>query len=172
MNFDNFRKDDKTIDAVVRNFEIIGEAANRIPEKVKNGIQEYRMAQYTSLFSTFFLDKKVGQKSQGRHNRTAYAALPTHNNSHSISNYYFTKFVNHDSFGYCRRRYCASYNFNLYIGMKDATRHWAILLFLKIRDNHSLSILLERCRERTKTAVEPLRLLDLFVSFYIKAKTR
>ena len=35
MNFDNFREDDKTIDAVVRNFEIIGEAANRIPEKIK-----------------------------------------------------------------------------------------------------------------------------------------
>ena len=35
MTFDDFRKDDKTIDAVVRNFEIVGEAANRIPEKVK-----------------------------------------------------------------------------------------------------------------------------------------
>lgn len=29
-DFDSFIKDDKTIDAVVRNFEIIGEAANRI----------------------------------------------------------------------------------------------------------------------------------------------
>lgn len=28
--YDSFIKDDKTIDAVVRNFEIIGEAANRI----------------------------------------------------------------------------------------------------------------------------------------------
>ena len=30
LDFDAFIKDDKTIDAVVRNFEIIGEAANRI----------------------------------------------------------------------------------------------------------------------------------------------
>ncbi len=30
INFDSFISDDKTIDAVVRNFEIIGEAANRI----------------------------------------------------------------------------------------------------------------------------------------------
>lgn len=30
LNFDSFLNDDKTIDAVVRNFEIIGEAANRI----------------------------------------------------------------------------------------------------------------------------------------------
>lgn len=35
MSFDNFIKDDKTIDAVVRNFEIIGEAANRVPEEFK-----------------------------------------------------------------------------------------------------------------------------------------
>ena len=30
LNYDSFLTDDKTIDAVVRNFEIIGEAANRI----------------------------------------------------------------------------------------------------------------------------------------------
>jgi len=30
INFNSFIADDKTIDAVVRNFEIIGEAANRI----------------------------------------------------------------------------------------------------------------------------------------------
>ena len=31
---DTFIKDDKTIDSVVRNLEIIGEAANRLPENV------------------------------------------------------------------------------------------------------------------------------------------
>ena len=36
MNFDGFHKDRKTIDAVVRNFEIIGEASKFIPEEVKN----------------------------------------------------------------------------------------------------------------------------------------
>lgn len=35
MNYTDFIADEKTIDAVVRNFEIIGEAANRIPEEFK-----------------------------------------------------------------------------------------------------------------------------------------
>jgi len=35
MNFEEFLKDSKTIDAVIRNFEIIGEAANRLPEEFK-----------------------------------------------------------------------------------------------------------------------------------------
>ena len=30
LNYDSFIQDDKTIDAVIRNFEIIGEAANRL----------------------------------------------------------------------------------------------------------------------------------------------
>jgi len=32
MSYDEFIGDDKTIDAVVRNFEVIGEAANRVLE--------------------------------------------------------------------------------------------------------------------------------------------
>jgi uncharacterized protein with HEPN domain len=37
IDFDSFLSDDKTIDAVVRNFEIIGEAANRIaPDFINN----------------------------------------------------------------------------------------------------------------------------------------
>lgn len=35
FTFESFIKDDKTIDAVIRNFEIIGEAANRLPESFK-----------------------------------------------------------------------------------------------------------------------------------------
>ena len=35
MNFDNFINDEKTIDAVVRNFEIIGEASNRVSPDFK-----------------------------------------------------------------------------------------------------------------------------------------
>ena len=35
MDYDSFVNDDKTIDAVVRNFEIIGEAANRIDDDFK-----------------------------------------------------------------------------------------------------------------------------------------
>lgn len=33
---DAFLTDTRTIDAVIRNFEIIGEAANRLPEEFKN----------------------------------------------------------------------------------------------------------------------------------------
>ena len=36
FSFDEFTKDGKTIDAVIRNFEIIGEAANRLPEEFKD----------------------------------------------------------------------------------------------------------------------------------------
>jgi uncharacterized protein with HEPN domain len=36
LNFETYLEDDKTIDAVIRNFEIIGEAANRIDIKFKN----------------------------------------------------------------------------------------------------------------------------------------
>lgn len=36
LSFQQFINDSKTIDAVIRNFEIIGEAANRLPEKFKN----------------------------------------------------------------------------------------------------------------------------------------
>ena len=35
MTFEEFSRDEKTIDAVVRNFEIIGEAANRVEEEIK-----------------------------------------------------------------------------------------------------------------------------------------
>jgi uncharacterized protein with HEPN domain len=35
LSFEDFTKDSKTIDAVVRNFEIIGEACSRLPENFK-----------------------------------------------------------------------------------------------------------------------------------------
>lgn len=40
LSFDDFTKDSKTIDAVIRNFEIIGEAANRLPENFKDQHQD------------------------------------------------------------------------------------------------------------------------------------
>ena len=36
LSFDDFINDSKTIDAVIRNFEIIGEAANRLPDNYKD----------------------------------------------------------------------------------------------------------------------------------------
>lgn len=41
MTFEEFTVDEKTADAVARNFEIIGEAANRLPDKFK--------AQYSNI---------------------------------------------------------------------------------------------------------------------------
>ena len=39
LSLDDFLKDDKTIDAVIRNFEIIGEASNRIPDEIRDKFQ-------------------------------------------------------------------------------------------------------------------------------------
>ena len=36
MDYDTWREDRKTIDAVIRNIEIIGEAAANIPEDIQN----------------------------------------------------------------------------------------------------------------------------------------
>ncbi|MEZ0484265.1 HepT-like ribonuclease domain-containing protein [Fibrella aquatica] len=36
LTYELFLDDDKTIDAVIRNFEIIGEAANRLPDEFKD----------------------------------------------------------------------------------------------------------------------------------------
>ena len=36
LSFEDFVNDSKTVDAVIRNFEIIGEAANRLPEDFKD----------------------------------------------------------------------------------------------------------------------------------------
>ncbi len=37
LTYEEFIADSKTIDAVVRNFEIIGETANRLPDEFKDG---------------------------------------------------------------------------------------------------------------------------------------
>ena len=40
FSFEDFIKDGKTVDAVIRNFEIIGEAANRLSEDFKDQYPE------------------------------------------------------------------------------------------------------------------------------------
>ena len=45
-NYNSFIQDSKTLDAVIRNFEVIGEAANRLPEDFKEahqGINWFRL---------------------------------------------------------------------------------------------------------------------------------
>jgi len=38
MSFEEFFTDNKTVDAVIRNFEIIGEATNLLPDEIKENI--------------------------------------------------------------------------------------------------------------------------------------
>jgi hypothetical protein len=35
-NFDTFKDDERTVDAVIRNLEIIGEASNKIPKNIRD----------------------------------------------------------------------------------------------------------------------------------------
>lgn len=85
MNFDHFRKDDKTIDAVVRNFEIIGEAANRIPEKIKtvyNNIEWRRLIGFRNriIHEYFGIDYavvwKIKEENIPELNRYSTSSLP------------------------------------------------------------------------------------------------
>lgn len=46
ISFKKFKSDFKTIDAVVRNFEIIGEAAIKVPEKLK---EEYNSIPWSKM---------------------------------------------------------------------------------------------------------------------------
>ena len=49
MTYDEFIKDDKTKDAVVRNLEIIGEAANSIPESIREQYPEIPWRSVTDM---------------------------------------------------------------------------------------------------------------------------
>jgi len=40
VSFEEFSKDNKTVDAVIRNFEIIGEASNLLPDEIKEKYSE------------------------------------------------------------------------------------------------------------------------------------
>jgi uncharacterized protein with HEPN domain len=40
LTYDEFKADGMRVDAVIRNFEIIGEAANRLPDQIKDEITE------------------------------------------------------------------------------------------------------------------------------------
>ena len=46
ISFENFLNDGKTVDAVVRNLEIIGEASNRLPEDFK---EKYSQIEWSKI---------------------------------------------------------------------------------------------------------------------------
>jgi uncharacterized protein with HEPN domain len=49
MTQDTFQEDEKTSDAVVRNFEVIGEAAGRLPEDFTNRYSEIEWSKIVGL---------------------------------------------------------------------------------------------------------------------------
>ena len=64
LSFEEFLSDDKTIDAVIRNFEIIGEAANRLPSDFKENhceIDWYRIRGFRNriVHHYFGIDYKI-----------------------------------------------------------------------------------------------------------------
>src|SRR5689334_6623109 len=64
LSFEQFVGDNKTVDAVIRNFEIIGEAANRLPEEFKERYSEmdwYRIRGFRNriIHDYFGIDYKI-----------------------------------------------------------------------------------------------------------------
>ena len=49
MTFEQFKADDKTYDAVIRNLEIIGEAAKRLPDDVRTMMPDIEWSKATGL---------------------------------------------------------------------------------------------------------------------------
>lgn len=49
QSFESFAKDEKTIDAVIRNLEIIGEAARNVPKDTRNQHQEIKWRRIIGL---------------------------------------------------------------------------------------------------------------------------
>jgi len=49
LSFDAFSKDQKSVDAVVRNLEIIGEVANRLPDEFKEKYSEMQWHKVVGL---------------------------------------------------------------------------------------------------------------------------
>ncbi len=49
MDFDSFSEDKKTVDAVVRNLEIIGEAARNLPVELKNSLADIQWHKIVAL---------------------------------------------------------------------------------------------------------------------------
>src|SRR6476661_4032977 len=59
MSYYDFSADDKTVDAVVRNIEIISEAANKIPEQYKTAHPEINWANIVDYANRTVLDTSI-----------------------------------------------------------------------------------------------------------------
>jgi len=46
-DFEKFKNDDKTVDAVIRNLEIIGEASNKVPENIR---EKYPLVPWDEMY--------------------------------------------------------------------------------------------------------------------------
>ena len=82
MNFEAFFNDSKTLDAVIRNFEIIREAANRLPEDFKdnhNNIDWHRIRGFRNRIVHDYMGIDFGIVWEIRNNylQTLIAALNT-----------------------------------------------------------------------------------------------
>ena len=51
LDYEGFRKDDKAMYAVIHTFEIIGEAARQIPEKVRDANPEIQWREITGMWN-------------------------------------------------------------------------------------------------------------------------
>jgi hypothetical protein len=73
MSFDQFCVDRKTQDAVVRNLEVIGEAARNLPDEIKNIIADIEWKKITSLRNLLAHEYfGINQKSYGTLFKTRY----------------------------------------------------------------------------------------------------
>ena len=61
MSFQEFERDVKTQDAVIRNFEIIGEAANRLPDEIRSLYQDTEWAKIVA-FRNILIHQYFGVK--------------------------------------------------------------------------------------------------------------
>jgi len=88
MDFDNFKSDTKTVDAVVRNFEIIGEAAAHMPEEIVAGHpeipwQDMRDMRNVLAHEYFGIDEKIVWETIS--NRSPHSPIVSRNRLRSSS---------------------------------------------------------------------------------------
>lgn len=79
MDFDAFKADIKTQDAVVRNLEIIGEAAGRLPEAVRQAAAEIEWRKVVGIRNILALGILVSVcRLSGMLCKTSWTSCPMH----------------------------------------------------------------------------------------------